>query len=191
MRASANGSARRATRVLAGGALLLALHNAWAAGFFVVNARSELVDGVYRLNANISYQLSDDVEQALANGIPIAVELAIEIQRPRAYYLWSESIASLQQRYRLQYHALSQRFTVTNLNSGAQDYYATLNEALVRLGAVVDLPMIDQSLLVPGEKYVARLRIDMDYDVLPVPLRYYAFALPEWRLYSDWYSFPL
>jgi hypothetical protein len=177
--------------VFAAGALLLALHTASAAGFFVVNARSELVDGVYRLNANVSYQLSDDVAQAVANGIPIAVELEIEIQRPRAYYLWSESIASLQQRYRLQYHALSQRFTVTNLNSGAQDYYATLDEALARLGAVVDLPMIDQSLLVPGEKYIARLRIDMDYDVLPVPLRYYAFALPEWRLYSDWYSFPL
>jgi hypothetical protein len=36
-----------------------------------------------------------------------------------------------------------------------------------------------------------RLRADLDYGVLPVPLRYYAIALPSWRLTSEWYNFPL
>lgn len=164
---------------------------AQAAGFFVLNAKSDLQENVYRLTANVKSQLSPDVEHALKNGIAVVMQLDIEVLRPGAYYLWSETIATLRQQYRVQYHALSQRFLVTNLNSAGQDYFSGLDDVMTSLGAITDLPILDKSLLEAGEQYIARVRFGINFDSLPVPLRYYAYVLPQWRLQSEWYNFPL
>ena len=162
-----------------------------AAGFFVLNAESQLQDNVYRLTANVKTQLSQDVEDALKNGIAVVLQLDIEVFRPDAYYLWSDTVATLQQQYRVQYHALSRRYRVTNLNSAAQDYFSGLDDAMASLGVIIDLPILDKSLLSPGEQYAGRARFGINFDSLPVPLRYYAYVLPQWRLQSEWYNFPL
>jgi len=164
---------------------------AQAAGFFVLNAKSELQDNVYRLTANVKSQLSPEVENALKNGIAVVLQLDIEVLRPGAYYLWSETVASLHQQYRVQYHALSRRYLVTNINSAAQDYFSGLDDAMASLGVITDLPILDKSLLEAGEQYAARARFGINFDTLPVPLRYYAYVLPQWRLQSEWYNFPL
>lgn len=164
---------------------------AQAAGFFVLNAKSELQDNVYRLTANLKMQLSPDVERALKNGIAVALQLDIEVLRPGAYYLWSETVATLQQQYRVQHHALSRRYLVTNLNSAAQDYFSSLDGAMASLEAITDLPILDKSLLEADEQYAARVRFGINFDSLPVPLRYYAYVMPQWRLESEWYNFPL
>jgi hypothetical protein len=181
-------------RALRHGAALVALVTAFSAyaasGFFVLSAGTELRDGVYRLSAHVRYELSEDVERAIRNGIPVDLRLDIEILRPRAF-VWSETVAELQQLYRVQFHALSRRYVATNINSGEQSDFDTLSEALVSLSEVADLPLIDRGLLEPDESHVVRVRADVDYGVLPVPLRYYAIALPSWRLTSEWYNFPL
>jgi len=161
-----------------------------AAGFFVLNAKSELQDNVYRLTANVNSQLSPEVESALKNGIAVVLQLDIEVLRPGAYYLWSETVATLHQQYRVQFHALSRRYLVTNVNSAAQDYFSGLDDAMASLGTL-DLPILDKSLLEAGVQYTARARLGINFDTLPVPLRYYAYVLPQWRLQSEWYNFPL
>lgn len=188
---NSTGQVRRGAVLLL--ALLFALlcGPAQAAGFFVLNAKSDLQDNVYRLTANIQSQLSPDVEKALKKGIAVVMQLDIEVLRPGAYYLWSETVATLQQQYRVQYHALSQRYLVTNVNSAAQDYYSGLDEVMASLGGITDLPILDKSLLEAGVQYTARVRFGINFDTLPVPLRYYAYVLPQWRLQSEWYNFPL
>lgn len=174
------------------GALLCAVCVApvWADGFFVLHAEARLDAGIHRLSAKVRYDLSSEVREAIDNGIPVALRLDIEIERPRAFR-WAESLAELQQMYHLQYHALTRRYVAANVNSGAQDDYATLDEALSSLSVVTGLPLIDAALLEPGESYVVRVRADLDHDVLPMPLRYYANIFPSWRLTSEWYTFPL
>ena len=164
---------------------------AQAAGFFVLNAKSDLQDNVYRLTAQVQTQLSPEVENALRNGIAVVMQLDIEVLRPGAYYLWSETVATLRQQYRIQYLALSRRYLVTNLNSAGQDYFSALDDVMASLGAITDLPILDKSLLEAGEQYTARVRFGINFDALPVPLRYYAYVLPQWRLQSEWYNFPL
>lgn len=176
---------------LLGFVLACAALPAQGAGFFVVQAKTELVERVYRLTAELRYELTPEVRDALINGIPIILSLDIEIQLPSAYYFWSETVATLKQRYQLQYHALSERFLVTNLNSGAQEYFPSLDEALAHLSKVADLPVLDAGLLAPDVQYTARLRTEIEFDRLPVPLRYYAYVLPSWRLSSEWYNWPL
>lgn len=162
-----------------------------AQGFSVLSVDTEVVKHVYRLSARFDYQLSLQVHEALKNGIPIILQLDIEILRPRRYYLWAEEIASLKQRYRLQYHALSRQYLVTNLNSGVRSYYQAVSTAVSSLQNLVDLPILDGSLLDPEQNYIVRLRTGIDIDALPVPLRLFAYFSFAWRLTSDWFSQPL
>lgn len=163
---------------------------ALAQGFVVREARTALVDDVYQLDAQIDYRLSDAVLDALESGVPITLEINIEVLRPRDY-LWSEEIASLRQRYRIEYHALSQQYLITNLNNRAQQSYPSRSAAIDAVGVISGLPMLDRRLLTAGERYVARLRASLDIEALPAPLRLLAYLSSDWRVSSHWYAWDL
>lgn len=161
-----------------------------ADGFVVREAHTDLVEEVYQLDAQIDYKLSDTVLDALENGVPITIEIRIEVYRPREY-LWKEEIASLRQRYRLEYHALSQQYLVTNLNTRAQQGYPSRSAAIEAVGTITDLPMLDRRLLKRDENYKARLRASLDIEALPAPLRLLAYLSSDWRVSSKWYTWEL
>lgn len=158
--------------------------------FAVRSAETVLIDKVYHLNAKIDYRFSDEALEALDNGVPLVVELAIEIERKRDY-VWNESVASLRQRYQLSYEALTQRYVVTNLNSGADNYYNSRNAAIAAMGDVVNLPVLDAGLLSPEEKYIVSLQASLDLEALPVPMRVVGYFSSSWRIVSEWFSWPL
>jgi hypothetical protein len=149
-----------------------------------------LDDGVYLLDARIHYELSDAAREALDNGVPLVVVLQIEVQRSR-WWWWNAEVAVLEQRYRLQYHALSERYVVTALNSGESRSFRSLDTLLAELGRIQGLPVIDAGLLDPDEHYIVRARVGLDIDALPRPLRAVAYISPEWQLTSDWQSWSL
>jgi len=169
---------------------------AWSAAaeegaqFVVRSAGTVLIDKVYHLNAKIDYRFSDEALDAVDNGVPLVVELTIEIERSRDY-VWNESVASLRQRYQLAYEALTQRYVVTNLNSGADNYYPNRAAAISALGDVDNLPILDAGLLSPDQKYVVNLRASLDLEALPVPMRVIGYFSSNWRIASEWYSWPL
>ncbi|MEJ2572826.1 MAG: DUF4390 domain-containing protein [Gammaproteobacteria bacterium] len=158
--------------------------------FVIRSAGTVLVDKVYQLNARIHYRFSDEALDALDNGVPLVVELAIEIERKRDY-VWDETVASLHQRYQLSYEALTQRYVVTNLNSGADNYYGSRAAAIAALGDVNHLPILDAGLLNPDEKYTVSLQASLDLDALPVPMRVIGYFSSNWRIASEWVSWPL
>jgi len=158
--------------------------------FVVRSAATVLVDKVYHLDAKIDYRFSAEALEALENGVPLVVELAIEIERKRNY-LWNETVATLHQRYQLSYEALTQRYVVTNLNSGADNYFADRASAITAMGDVVNLPILDAGLLSPDETYNVRLQASLDLDALPVPMRVAGYFSSDWRISSEWYSWPL
>ncbi len=159
-------------------------------GFVVRSAGTVLVDKVYHLDAKIDYRFSAEALEALDNGVPLVVELAIEIERKRDY-VWDETVASLRQRYQLSYEALTQRYVVTNLNSGADNYYADRAAAIAAMGDVVNLPILDAGLLSPHETYSVRMQASLDLEALPVPMRVAGYFSSDWRISSEWYSWPL
>jgi hypothetical protein len=160
-------------------------------GYFAVReARTELQDGVYFLDARIEYRLSSDARRALQSGVPLTIRVEVELLKPRRLWFDSEE-AALRQRYQLEYHALSERFTVQNLNSGDQSSFSTLYAALDSLGRVSHFPVIDAALLDPGRGYYVRMRSVLDVEKLTGPLRLIAFWRRDWSLGSDWYKWPL
>lgn len=170
-------------------ALLLCLFplTGQAQGFSVRDTRTSLEDGVYRLDARLKLQLTAQPLEALKNGVPLQIALDIEVLRPRRY-LWAAEVAALEQRFELRYHALTERYEVHNLNSGARHSYYSLASALQGLGRIRGLPVIDARLLDPDEHYLLNLGVRLEIDSLPVPLRMRAYLSGDWWLNSGWYS---
>ncbi len=163
-----------------------------AEGFVINHAELVLSDKVYHLNATLDFDFSNEVLDAINNGVPLVLELVIEILEPRRYW-WDDEIASLEQRYQLHYHALSEQYLVRNLNSGAQYTFFSLSAALQKIGSVSNLPVIDEQLLKDKEteKYYARIRSTLSFENLPLPLKIDAWTSRSWWLGSEWIELSL
>lgn len=164
--------------------------SAHARGFTIRSVATHLQDKVYLLDADIDYRFSDTALKALRNGVPLIVLLDIKVEQQRSWW-FNKTIADLQQGYLLLYHALTEKYIVNNLNSGAQDNYERLSTALKALGQVKDLPILDAHLVNKGDHYIVRLRTRLDLESLPAPMRPLAYISSDWRLESDWYEWPL
>lgn len=153
-------------------------------------ADTELHDEVYYLDADLGLYLSDAVVEALESGVPVTIELQIEVVAPRDWW-WDETAYALSQRYRVKFHALTRQYVLTNLNSRVQRTYPTRAAALGALASVDRLPILDRSALKVGVRYFARLRVRLAVEQLPSPLRVWAYLSPDWDLASDWFQWPL
>ncbi len=160
-------------------------------GYFEVrSASTELLDGVHVLDARLQLVLSSEALAALNSGVPLTIELQIQLIRERRLYLDSLD-AELEVRYVLEYRPLSQRYIVRNVNSGDQDSFATLYSALNNLGRIQRLPVIDDALLVPDRPYRVRLRAMLQTQQYPAPLRMLFFWRSQWQLQSEWFEWSL
>ncbi|MFK8014362.1 MAG: DUF4390 domain-containing protein [Gammaproteobacteria bacterium] len=160
--------------------------------FDVRSAYTQVLDGVYHVSAQIDYGLTQPAIDALRNGVPLTFKLDIEVSRKRRF-LPDATEHELLQRYELSFHALSGRYVVRNLNSGEQDSFGTLSSALVGLGEVDRLPVLDASLLKDDKTYRIGMRATLDIKSLSGPLRLLAslFRFNDWRLTSKWHAWAL
>jgi hypothetical protein len=159
-------------------------------GFVIRTAYTELQNGVYNLNADVDLSLSDAAVNALENGLPLTVELQIEIIKHRSF-VWDKKVAELAERYQISYHALTRRFIITNLNSGDEQSFASYRDAITSLGQISDLPVIDAKLLEPDTRYKIRMRAVLDIKDFPGPLQLIASLFKGWDLTSEWYEWVL
>ncbi len=160
-------------------------------GYFEVrSASTELVGGVHMLDARLQLVLSSEALNALNSGVPLTIELQMQVIRSRRFYIDAVD-AELAFRFELEYRPISQRYIVRNLNTGNQDSFATLYSALNSLGRIQRLPVIDESLLVPDRDYRVRLRALLATEQYSAPLRLLFFWRDEWQLKSDWYEWKL
>jgi len=171
--------------------IVLAQEPVERAGYFEVrSASTQLVGGVHMLDARLQLVLSSEALNALNSGVPLTIELQLQVIRTRRFYLDSVD-AELAVRFELEYRPLSQRYIVRNLNSGDQDSFSTLYSALNNLGRIQGLPVIDESLLIPDREYRVRLRALLATEQYSAPLRLLFFWRDEWQLKSEWYEWTL
>jgi hypothetical protein len=160
-------------------------------GYFDVrSASTAVVEDVIVLEARLQLVLSDEALAALDSGVPLTIELKLEVIRERRF-LPDATDAELTLRYELEYRPLSQRYIVRNLNSGNQDSFATLYSALNNLGRIQDLPVVDESILDPDADYRMRLQALLNTQQYPAPLRLLFFWRDQWQLKSEWFEWPL
>ena len=160
-----------------------------AAGFEVDEVQTRLVSGVYRLDAEVDFDFSNESLEALHSGVPLTVLVEMEVLRVRM--LLDARVARVTARYRLHVHALTGHYVVTDLATGATSSFRTYPEAIETLGRIRDFPLFDAALLDARESYRLRMRASLDIEALPSPMRLLAYFDSLWHLSSNWRSWEL
>jgi uncharacterized protein DUF4390 len=153
----------------------------------VRSADLELKDGVYHLNARIDLPISEAVRRGLVEGVPLTLEVDLDIERVRQL-LPNSRVAELTQRYRLQYNAVSARYILRNENSGQQESLGSIDEAIAHLSEVHSLPALDKALIAAERRYEGRVKAKIDFGTVPFTLRLLMFWVSDWHRESDWYA---
>ncbi len=161
-----------------------------AAEFEITQAEAEEVNGIYMVNAVLDYHFGKDPLEALANGVALTVNVEVAIRRKRRY-VWDEEIAHVVQSYELRRHELSERYIVTNMATSTSRNFDSLDDAIVALGRIAPIPVVEADRLDDEARYRVRLRANLDIEALPAPLRPLAWIKPGWRLGSGWHKWDL
>lgn len=158
--------------------------------FRVERVDSYLRHGIYWMDASFEIHLNRQAKRALFNGVPLTFDIEVHIVRPRRF-LWNEVIRHLTERMRLVYQPLSRTYKVENLMSGDVANFDSLRQALTSISRVDHLALIDSSLLQRHRRYLGAIRIVVDKDDLPEPLRLLSIFRASWELDSPWKSWVL
>ena len=168
--------------------LVLAYSSNASADFKVSDMQPRFGDHTLVLNGNLELGLNAKVEEALSKGIPLEVAIDVHLRRERRF-LWDPKIAAWTLHRRIQYHALSGQYLVNMLPPEAEagESLLTLQEALKQLGALssVTLPL---EKAVTDHPYIVDIRVSLDIEALPTPLRPVAYTSFTWHLNSGWTS---
>lgn len=155
--------------------------------FTLGSAGVRLDDDVYLLDAAARLALTSTVRDALDSGVDLTIRWEIEVTRRRDWWLDAD-VARVVQRYRLEYHALSLQYVVTNLNTGQRRAYTRLAVALNRIGNLIGFPLVDSVLVEPPQRYTGHVRLLLEQGSLPLPLRPMALLSPSWHLRTQWHE---
>ncbi len=173
-------------RRFAAAALALTLWTDAAADFKITDVQPKFVDQTLVFAGNFDLSLSPKVEEALAKGIPLEIIIDIRLYHPRRF-MWDKNIATWTLHRRIQYHALSGQYLVSTGEAEAEtrESLLTQQEALKTLGSLNDL-----RLTLPeaprGDEYSVDVRVSLDIEALPTPLRPVAYTSFAWHLNSGW-----
>ena len=157
--------------------------------FLVEDAHAWSDAGMQMLDARFAIRLSSGAREALENGVPLVLELQVQLVETHKWF-WDSVEVDLTRRRQLEYHALSRSYLVKNLNTGTQGNYRRLEDALLAAGTIQNLVLTDAPLQ-PEQRYIVRLRGSLDIESLPTPVRLLAYVSSAWDMQSEWYAWQL
>ncbi|MCF8198026.1 MAG: DUF4390 domain-containing protein [Sulfuritalea sp.] len=149
---------------------LLLLPGAIAHAGSIEPTRAALTPGEdsYTLSAEFAIDLGYRLEDAVARGVPLYFNLEFILERQRKYWV-DEHIASRNLTYKLAYSSLMRQY---RLSTGhLHQNFGSLAEAMRVVGRIAALPVVDKSLVHPGETYEAAVRLSLDRSQLPKPFQ--------------------
>ncbi|MBK5966836.1 hypothetical protein CCR95_22875 [Thiocystis minor] len=152
--------------------------------------RIRLEDGIYYLDATIDSSFSEEALEALNNGVPLTIVIHLQIRRANAW-LWEDSLLDRQMRYAIRYRPLSERYEVYRLPGTSGRGFETREAAIRALGELQNVQLIAQDKLDEEEEYELQIKVFLDIEELPLPLRPMAYLKPSWKLSSGWSNWPL
>ncbi|MCP4128253.1 MAG: DUF4390 domain-containing protein [Gammaproteobacteria bacterium] len=158
-----------------------------AAEFQITNHTCRSEGDTFVLDASIEFDFSDKAIEALQNGVPLTLEVHLQVRRKGAW-VWERDVLDSRRRYQIRYHALASVYQVIDLQSGTRQSFVTREVAFSALGDILGLPVIKHHQLEKGKIYNIELKAALDLDSLPLPLRPHAYLSPAWNLSSEWSS---
>jgi hypothetical protein len=154
----------------------------------ITQAHLERSEDGYRLSATFSFDLNHTLEDAINHGIPLHFTTNVKMTQPR-WYWFDESTINVQRTVRVSKNLLTNDYQVTVVG-GVQQNFATLEEVLALLRRPSRWLVADRNALQSGRSYKVSVRMQLDLDYLSKPIHVDSLNNSDWRLASDWKTFP-
>ncbi|MGE3774238.1 MAG: DUF4390 domain-containing protein [Gammaproteobacteria bacterium] len=148
---------------------------------------SRIAAGHFVIDATFDVRLTDNTREALDNGVTLQFVLETRLLKPRRLW-WDGELTSETRRFLLSRHALADGYLLSEADGDRQQTYKRLEEALQALGTLADYDAGAVDDAQPPRQYRGRLRLRLDIEALPAPLRPIAYVSPSWRVSSGWYE---
>jgi len=166
------------------------------AEFTVAAVQTRDEGGMLVMGVDIVYGFSIEALKALDNGVPLTLEVHIQLRGAGAWVwnLWNRSLVDQRLRYLIRYRPLSERYLVSPLtgDSGMGSDYVTRDAAIAALGRIDGLQLVSRERLRKvGGAFKLWVKASLDIEELPLPLRPIAYLFPAWKLSSGWTQWPL
>ncbi|MCW8932783.1 MAG: DUF4390 domain-containing protein [Gammaproteobacteria bacterium] len=138
------------------------------------------------IDADLKMNFTDDVVDALENGIPLTIAVEVQVLRER---LWWRNIIIKESRqlFELRYHPLTNVHEVKNIATNERYTFNSRQDAMAVLGTIRGAHLIEKKELSRDKQYYIQMRILLDVSHLPPALRQIASLSPSWRLESTWF----
>jgi len=156
----------------------------------VTSLEGRVVDSRLVLDADVEYRFSEAAIDALQNGVPLTFDHRVELRAQDSWW-WQPAVKSWKFGFRIRYHTLGAQYQVENLRTRQKEGFATFEAAIKELGTLSALPLMEMAKLPKDKKLELRMRVTLDHDALPLPLRPVAYISSAWDLESEWKRCPL
>ena len=170
--------------------LLVWMHTSQADQILITKVSGKVIDHFYFVDAEVLIELSDDARDAVESGVPLRFAFDFQVIRPRKL-MWDQQILALRRSYRLERHALANKYVVTDLVSQKRTVLTSIEDAVEALGHLENITLGKVKDLMLEEALTGRLRGQLDIEALPAPLRPIAYLSPSWHLKSPWRQWTL
>ena len=154
------------------------------ADFTVGEGKSVLVGNTVKTSARLNLSITGEPEVALSKGIGLTLVVKSHLYRASLAY-WYFKISEWEDRLLLEHHSLSNRYTLTTMDSGITEDFATLAETLDSLRRYAKTVVLPASVSA-NDALQMRLQVSLSRSDLPGPLKLVALILKDWRISSDW-----
>ncbi len=147
------------------------------------NPKLEATEDGYQLSADIDFQLTSSMQEAVRKGVPLYFVVEFELSKGR-WYWFDQNVARASRDRRVSYAPLTDQYRIAV--SGVSQNVATIEDVQRLLSRVRSWTVLQKGRLKPGEKYEAAIRFRLDNAQLPKPFQLDILASKDWNLSSDW-----
>ena len=186
-----HGQVSRSALILVVIALLVLAADALArTGFSVEQTQVRPEAEQLLMSTRVRFDFSEVVLEALDHGVPLTLVFHVQVRRAKAW-MWEDSLLDEQWRYAIRYRPLSERYEVYRLPGTQVRDFVTRDAAIRALGELTDQALIGRDRFDPDEDSELQIKVFLDIEELPLPLRPMAYLKPSWKLSSGWTKWPL
>ncbi|MEM7303951.1 MAG: DUF4390 domain-containing protein [Pseudomonadota bacterium] len=159
-----------------------------SSGINVDDVSVKVAERIVTVDCDFTYEVDNNVESALSNGVEIAFVVDVELVEENIYWL-NRNVGSFSYVFFLKYHALSQQFILRDHNS--EQSFPDLYSAFYFQSRIQDIEIANVDSLDLDQKYFIKARARLASEMLPLPLRIKSYFSSEWRPTSGWTIWPM
>ena len=164
--------------------IIVLLSTPTSADLSVLSGRSHTTADMVKTQTTLLLDLGSEPAKALVNGIPLTINLNVLLVKESAWP-WHINAAEWQYPFRIQYHALSNRYTLLQPVGRKFQAFTSLYEMLSSISQVTLQEQIPIGVNQTDPIFI-QVQLELDRRLLPGPLKLAALFFPSWQLDSGW-----